>query len=249
MVRAVRHWVSPVVDPPALVQGLLGYPWYFADWIRYSRASGAERLRLRDAYPQLHDRTATTPIDVHYFYANGWAMRRIVALAPPLHMDVASQTMLVNLLSAVVPVVYVEYRAPAASLPGSTPVVGSLEALPFADRSLQSVSCLHVLDNVGLGRYGDRINPQAAAHGLAELGRVVAAGGSLFVAMPIGEPRVCFNAHRVFGPEEIPLQLPDFEMVEFSMVDDAGRYAERVRPESGRGNSYGCGFYWFRRKR
>jgi hypothetical protein len=60
---------------------------------------GAEPLRLADAYPQLHDRTGTTGIDAHYFYINGWAMRRIVAQRPAQHVDIGSETMFVNLLA------------------------------------------------------------------------------------------------------------------------------------------------------
>lgn len=230
-----------------LWQGLRGYFWYFSDWRRFARLSSDERLALRDAYPQLHDRTSTTAIDPHYFFANGWAMRRIAARAPRLHMDVASQTMFVNLLAAYVRVVFVDYRPLIERLAGLSPIGGSLANLPFADQSLASVSCLHVLDNVGLGRYGDPVDPGLARRGFAELARVVKPGGDLYVAVPVGVPRVCFNAHRIHDPLAVPAMVAGLDLVDFSLVTDAGEFVERVTPAAAKDSEYACGLYHFRR--
>lgn len=111
---------APICDPLRAFSGLLSYPRYFGDWWRYARLDGAESLRVADAFPQLGENTAITRVDPHYFYVNGWAMRRIVAQRPAQHVDIGSQTMFINMLGAVVPVTYVDYRPLEACIDGIT---------------------------------------------------------------------------------------------------------------------------------
>jgi len=66
-----------------------------------------------------------------------------------------------------------------------------------------SVSCLHALEHFGLGRYGDPVDPNGYARGVANLAGLVREGGALYLSVPIGVERVEFNAHRVFDPRRI----------------------------------------------
>lgn len=242
----IRCWLSPIVDPISFLRGLLAYPTYFSDWWHYTQLPGAERLRLTDAYPQLHERTKTTGIDAHYFYVNGWAMRRILSLRPLQHVDIGSQTMFVNLLSAVLPVVFVDYRPLEARVEGLTNLGGDILNLPFSDGSVESLSCLHVAEHIGLGRYGDTINAYGTRQACTELKRVLAPGGNLYFALPVGRPRVCFNAHRIHAPATILEYFTELELVEISGVHDNGRFVERVGPDEFNDSDYACGLFWFK---
>lgn len=246
-IRTARRWLAQVADPVWAIRGIRGFPRYFAEWCRYSRLSKADRVRLLDTYPQIHDRTETTSIDAHYFYANAWAMRRIIAMRPTFHVDVGSQVIFANLLSAVIPVVFADYRPLQAKLDGLMCLGASLLELPFADCSLASLSCLHVIEHVGLGRYGDPLDPQGTRKAARELARVLASGGGLFLVMPVGRPRVCFNAHRIYEAGEVREMISELELVEFSGVHDDGRYVERVELSAFQNSEYACGFFWFRR--
>jgi len=245
--RWVRNWLAQVADPVWAIKGGLGYLRYFADWARYSRLPNAETIRLADAYPQVHDRTRTSPIDVHYFYVNGWAMRRIVATSPRFHVDVGSLVIFSSLLGAVTPVIFVDYRPLVARLSGLRCLGGSLLALPFADRSVNSLSSLHVIEHIGLGRYGDPLDPEGTQKAMRELARVLAPAGNLFLATPVGQPRLCFNAHRVHAAEAIREMFPHLDLIEFSGIHDDGRYVERVELVEFKESEYACGLYWFQR--
>ena len=100
------------------MHGLRGLPRFFMDWRRYSRLRNAEPLHFADSYPQLHDRTSATPFDPHYFYASGWAMRHIVVNRPDRHVDVGSHNLFASLLSAVVQVIFLDYRPLTGRLRG-----------------------------------------------------------------------------------------------------------------------------------
>jgi predicted SAM-dependent methyltransferase len=115
------------------------------------------------------------------------------------------------------------------------------------DRSLSSVSCLHVIEHIGLGRYGDALDPAGTRKATRELARVLGPGGNLFLAAPVGKPRLCFNAHRIHSAQEIPEMVPELELVEFSGVHDGGRYVEQVELSAFQNSEYACGFFWFQR--
>ncbi len=244
--RIARYWLAPVFPVPRSIAAAGGFVRYLAEWRRYGRMAGAEPLKLEESYPCLFDRTATTPFagGTHYFYQAIWAAERIAAAAPSRHVDVGSDVQFVGMLAATTPVAFVDVRPLRKSgVPRLSPLAGDLERLPFAGRSVGSLSCLHVAEHVGLGRYGDWLNPHGTRRACEELARVLAPGGELYFSLPVGRPRVNFNAHRVHAPQSIPDYFPGLELVEFSVVDDAGNYRVGVTPEVAAGAEYACGLY------
>ena len=148
--RFAYRFTEQIADPIRATRGAAGYLSYVRDWWRYRRLEPAENVPLLDLYPQVHDRRAFTAIDAHYFYANGWAMRRITAARPRVHVDIASQVIFVNLLAAALPVMFVDYRPLERTTEGLRPVGANILALPFRDDSIRSLSSLHVAEHIGL---------------------------------------------------------------------------------------------------
>lgn len=245
--RTAYNWMAQFADPIRMMHALHNLIWYLNDWHGYSRFPGAEPVRLIDTWPQLHDRTGTTGIDFHYFYVNGGAIRRILNQRSAYHVDIGSQTMFANLLSAVLPVTFVDYRPLKARMDGLTNRSGDILNLPFSDESVESLSCLHEAEHIGLGRYGDPLKPHGTRQACAELQRVLAPGGNLYFAVPVGRPRVCFNGCRIHAPETIVEYFGGLELVEFSGVHDDGRYVERMNLDKFSGSHYACGMFLFHR--
>ena len=209
---------------------------------------GAERLNRADALPQLRDLSATTPYDPHYFHQAVWAMERIAATKPSRHVDVGSEVGFVGMVSAVVPVTFVDIRPLPVELARLESVAGDVAAgLPLESRSIESLSSLHVVEHVGLGRYGDELDPDGTRRACAELSRVLAAGGSLYLSLPVGRPRVCFNAHRIHEPRRILEYFPELDLVEFSAVDDSYQRVDGADLEEAATLDYGCGMFHLRR--
>ncbi len=174
-------------------------------------------------------------------------MRRIVARRPSRHVDVGSQVAFVNLLSAVVPVTFVDYRPLDVRIEGLDCRSGDILHLPFEDQSVESLSCLHVAEHIGLGRYGDPLNPHGTRQACAELQRILAPGGCLYFAIPIGRQRVCFNAHRTHAPATIAEYFWDLKLIELSAVHDDGRYVTEMPPDEFAASFYACGLFRFQR--
>lgn len=240
--------MEPYFDPIKAWKGVVASPRYFIEWRRYAHMPHAEKLHIADAYPQLHDRTINTLVEPHYFYLNGWAIRRILDQHPEQHVDIGSSIMFVNMLSAVLPVAFVDYRALKAKISGLNNISGDIQHLAFRDNSLSSLSCLHVAEHIGLGRYGDSLDPRGTRQACAQLTRVLAKGGNLYFALPVGRPRVCFNAHRIHSPETIVDYFAELELLEYSGVHDNGYFAEHVELNEFKESEYACGMFWFKKK-
>ncbi len=220
---------------------------YGLDWRRYQRLPGAGKLRFSNAWPCLFERTEKTRIDAHYFYQALWATRRIAADGPGGHIDIGSDYRWVGMLTTHVPVTFVDLRPLDASAPGLQSRSGDILQLPFDDRSVTSLSCLHVVEHVGLGRYGDTLDPAGTEKACRELARVLAPGGRLYLSLPVGRPKVCFNAHRILSPAAVPNLCGGLELVEFSVVNDAGQLIENAGPAGYADARYACGLYVFTR--
>jgi hypothetical protein len=197
----------------------------------------------------LEDKTATTGFDAHYVYLGAWAFRQIVTNRPERHVDIGAQLGWVTCLASVTKVVFLDVRPFPGSVQDLQSRAGDVLALPFGDRELNSLSCLHVAEHIGLGRYGDAIDPLGTRKAIGELARVLAVGGRLYFALPVGRPKVVFNAHRIHDPTTIVQWFGDegVRVEDFAAVDDSGRFCLHAEPRDLLDQRYACGMYLVRR--
>lgn len=201
--------------------------------------------------PCLDDNQATTPFDKHYLYHPAWAARILAKTKPPVHVDISSSLAFCSIVSAFIPIDFYDYRPAGIELDGLNSRSADLLHLPFADGALQSISCMHVVEHVGLGRYGDPLDREGDTKAMSELKRVTKQGGDLLLVVPVGEPRIVFNAHRIYSYEQIVQYFEGFELNEFSLITDFGQPEGMIvnaSPAMVPRQQYGCGCFWFRRR-
>ncbi len=242
--RTIQTWLTPVLHL-RLRSGLRGYARYVHDWRAYARLPGAEPLTLREALPCLHDRTAFSPTVGHYFYQDAWALRAVKRSETPLHVDVGSNVVYVSMVSAIAPTIFVDIRPLVTNLDNLNCLDGSILAMPFADNSLPSLSCLHVAEHIGLGRYGDPLDPGGTHKAARELARVLKPGGSLYFSLPLGRPRLCYNAHRVHAPDQILGYFSDLQLADFAAIVDGGSFKPAAQPAELVNSDFACGLFHF----
>ena len=243
----IYRWIQPIIDPVKL----FSIPKYFdfmADWLKYSRIKGAEKINLLDTQPCLYDKTKTTKFDAHYFYQDIWASRKIYESKVDRHIDVGSRIDFVGFLSSINKVTFVDIRPIETKLKNFEPIKGDILSLPFKDNSVSSLSCLHVAEHIGLGRYGDCIDHLGTKKACKELSRVLAKDGNLYFSLPLGKPRTCFNAHRVHSSEQILRYFNGLKLIEFSGVSDNGIFKENIDISAFNDADYACGLFHFRKK-
>jgi SAM-dependent methyltransferase len=192
-------------------------------------------------FPCVYDRTETTKIDPVYYYQDSWAFEHIVKRRPSFHVDVGSHHKYVSLLSKVLPVTMVDIRPLSVPLDSLNFRQGSILKMPYETGSVPSVSSLCVVEHIGLGRYGDALDPEGTEKALEELKRVVAPGGDLYLSIPLDdENRTYFNAHRAFAENYLVECFSPFEIVE-------KRYIYRRVFGKERQSGFGTGCYWLRK--
>lgn len=199
----------------------------------------------------LNDDTKFTSFDRHYVYHPAWAARILANTKPTFHVDISSSLYFCSIVSSFIPVHYYDYRPADLKLENLRSEAADLCALPFADESVQSLSCMHVVEHVGLGRYGDPLDPVGDIKAIAELKRALAVNGNLLFVVPIsGYPKVVFNAHRIYSYAQITDYFSDFKLIEFALVmDDANSvgFIRNATKEMADVQKYGCGCFWFRK--
>jgi SAM-dependent methyltransferase len=226
--------------------GGIGRLWGFgAEYRRYRRmnTNTAFVLRPSNIVPMLTDRTAVTPIEPIYFLQDTWCATKLGERRPVHHVDIGSSVKTMALIAQFVPVTFVDIRAVDLAVANFDFRAGSVLGLPFADSSVTSLSSLCVIEHIGLGRYGDPLDSNGSEKAAAELSRVLASGGDLYISVPVDrECRVCFNAHRAFTRDYLLSLFPGLELAEERYIYDRSIYPH-YEPDRG----FGTGLYHLRR--
>ena len=75
------------------------------------------------------------------------------------------------------------------------------------------VSIISTLEHIGLGRWGDPIDPDGDIKTMQEIRRVLKMGGHCILTIPFGYPAVVFNLHRIYDEGRIKTIGEGFEIV------------------------------------
>lgn len=204
-----------------------------------------------DRYPCLDDRTKTTGFDRHYIYHPAWAARILAKTRPAKHVDFSSTLNFATMLSAFIPVDFYDYRPADVRLTDLNSLSADLLNLPFENNSLESISCMHVVEHIGLGRYGDPIDYDGDLKAMRELRRVLKPNGNLLFVVPVGKPKIMFNAHRIYSYEQVMEYFSELKLESFALIkegqDEGGLNFSATGVDVAE-EQYGCGCFWFVKK-
>jgi hypothetical protein len=230
-----------------IVSTITNYSRFMSDYFRYRKlsAAGGEKIRLADFTPILHERTSTQGFDYHYFYQGVWAFKKIQESGVKHHVDIGGNLSMVAYLTCITHVTYIDIRPFEAGLENYESKKGSILNIPYPDLAINSLSCLHVAEHIGLGRYGDDIDPEGTKKACEELERVLAINGNLYFSMPVGKPKTCFNAHRIHSPIQVLDFFRKLTLKELSGVTDNGRFVRNIDMSVLENADYACGLFHF----
>lgn len=207
-------------------------------------------VKWQDRYPCLDDKTKTTGFDRHYLYHPAWAARVLAETKPAEHIDISSTLGFATMLSAFIPVRFYDFRPADVRLSNLNSVAGNIVDLPFENNSVPSMSCMHVVEHIGLGRYGDPMDPDGDLKAISELTRVLAIDGNLLFVVPVGKPKIMFNAHRIYSYEQVLEYFTGLKLVSFALIserqEDGGLNFEATGDDVA-AQEYGCGCFWFKK--
>jgi SAM-dependent methyltransferase len=227
---------------------LIQTPFILADYFSFKRlADDRFSLHIQNAYPCIRDKTIQTGFDRHYVYFTAWAVRKIHELMPATHVDISSTLYFASTVSAFVPVEFYDYRPADLQLSGLQTGEMDITKLSFEDDSVASLSSMHVVEHIGLGRYGDPIDALGDVRAAQELARVLAHGGQLLFVVPVGRDAVIeYNAHRIYSYQAVLDLFPELQLKEFSVIlEKSGGIIENAQPQDIENERYACGCFVF----
>jgi Caenorhabditis protein of unknown function, DUF268 len=228
-------------------------PRFLRDLKRWKRQGG----RVSSMYPVLSDwSTQAGSASGAYFHQDMLVARRIYEARPQRHVDVGSRfDGFVAHVAVFREIDVLDIRPMESTIRNVRFIQADLmQTSPELVASTDSLSCLHALEHFGLGRYGDPIDPGGHLKGFESLINILKPGAAFYLSFPIGRPMVEFNAHRVFGSDDV-LSWPGSELLRlerFDYVDDRGALHEDVAVAEVRTQcadlKHGCGIYTFKRR-
>jgi hypothetical protein len=231
---------------------IIKIPRFLMEFIKFKSEARQWSCNFKDMLPMLNDDTSVMGFDAHYVYHTGWAARVLKEIDPIQHIDISSSIMFCSVASAFIPIKHYDYRQPILKMSQLDCGSQDLSKLTFLDNSIESLSCMHVIEHIGLGRYGDPINASGDEVAASELMRVLAPGGSLLVVLPLAErARIRFNGHRIYSFQRVIKIFSGLELIEFSFMNDAkeNKFTRFASQEDIVGSDYGCGCFVFRKQK
>ena len=196
-------------------------------------------------YPVFTDKNAASgQAKGHYFHQDLLIARRIYNNKPGKHVDIGSRVDgFVAHVAVFREIEIVDIRKLNSNVDNISYMQSDL--MLALDKKYynycDSLSCLHVLEHFGLGRYGDDIDYYGYLKGFANLSHMLQKGGKLYISVPIGPQRIEFNAHRVFSVKYlVNLIQNEYRIDRFSYVDDRGDLFDNVSLDKNVHNNFGC---------
>jgi hypothetical protein len=198
-----------------------------------------------------NDASIGTEFDRHYIYHPAWAIRKLKDCKVEKHIDISSILSFSANLSAFIPVQFYDYRPANLVLDRLETGSEDLTHLSFSNNSVTSLSCMHTIEHIGLGRYGDPIDYNGDIKAINELCRVLAPNGILLIVVPVGkENKIVFNAHRIYESKSFIQYFENngLRLKEFTLIPDNESDGHLVLNPSDDlllRQNYGCGCFYF----
>lgn len=210
------------IDIVRMLQTARGLPRYCRDCIRF-RAIKPDGwpLSFRPYLSDFFDSSGR--VTVHYFKQDIFVAREIHRYRPRRHIDIGSRVDgFISHLAVFMKVEIIDIR-PNRKL---DPQIRFLQADvcvvdPAQVGWTDSISCLHTIEHIGLGRYGDPIGADPWVEAVDRIFGLLETGGLAYLSMPIGRKRIEFNAHRIFDLQELlGLMATKGKILKVALIDD-----------------------------
>jgi hypothetical protein len=192
-------------------------------------------------------------VDKHYFLLDIFIANLIFKKKPKKHLDLGSRfDGFVSHLASFRKVDVMDLRRNRKDLININFIKNNFLTKPkknFKER-YDSLSSLHVIEHIGLGRYGDQIQVNGHKIAFRNVINYLKKNGLFYFAVPIGKKTITmFNAQRIFAPKEILKWSDKIELVNFHFIDDEGKLKTNISTNDRNllKQHYACGIYIFKK--
>lgn len=186
-----------------LVTSFTRCPAFLYDYFSFIlKFKGKEKIFLQPCLHDKYDRAGD--IDHEYFWQDLLVAQRVMEMDSDVnHCDVGSRIDgFVAHVASMRKIIVSDIRPTSVEIPNVHFIRNDL-LHSTVEEEFELVTCLHTIEHIGLGRYGDSITLNGWKIGLASLAKMVKTNGVLIVTCPIGKSAVRFNANYIISPIDI----------------------------------------------
>lgn len=243
MIKSIYRFFREIGIDFRKFKNLFGIYRYIRDFSRFKGLGG----RISNIHMCLQDwNESSGSAGGHYFHQDLLIAQKIFKSNPKNHIDIGSRVDgFVAHVASFRKIDVLDIRPQKNNIQNINFIQGDLTSLDknFYN-SYDSVSCLHTLEHIGLGRYGDKLDIQGHIRAIENIKLIVQSNGTLYISVPISKnERTEFNAHRVFKIGTILKYFNDWKLVSFSYVDDQGNLHKNINlDENSKNNSFNLKF-------
>ncbi len=225
---------------------------YISDIYKFRQNGG----KIRNLYPVLEDYYADAGGNIknHLFHSDLLTSQYVFENKPENHLDVGSRIDgLVAQIAAFRKLDVFDVRN-ADLDPHKNINFIKVDLLREQSQKLKlkydSISSIGCLAHIGLGRYGEEINPNGHLEGIKKVSELAKSKCMIYVLAPVGKSGVEFNAHRVFNPKEFSNYFKEVgcDLRYFHLINDYGDLKLNSNLEDAENLNFGGGYYVFEKK-
>lgn len=215
------HWIACQLgfDFFKFFKSLKGIVRYFLDYYTFKKMSD-QIINIKPCINDYYEESGD--INSEYFWQDLFVAQLIYKDMPENHIDIGSRIDgFVAHVASYRKIDVIDIRPIFTKIPNVNFLQADLMSKNLTNlNSYNSLSCLHTLEHFGLGRYGDRIDPNGYLLGIKNMSNLILPNGKFYLSTPIGRERVEFNANRVFDPSAIINSIINegFKLYEFYTI-------------------------------
>ena len=221
--------------------------WYQDDYLEFKRLLGENSdFPIKDDNPCLDDKYDNAGTwDGHYFYQDLYVAQKVYENNPVKHVDIGSRIDgFVTHVASFRKIELLDIRKMTSNIPNVTfKQIDLMDEKNIPSDYCDSISSLHALEHFGLGRYGDKLDPDGHLKGFKNITKMLKPGGAFYFSVPLGPQRIEFNAHRVFSLSYLRDWLSaDYDVVSFAYIDNGVLHQNVSLTDELIKNNCGCKF-------
>lgn len=223
--KLFRYLIAISLNPLLILRSIKRLPWFFSQKRQFKKLMKNSNTSF-EIMPFLFDHDEQAGTLNEYFWQDLLVAKKIIEQNPKKHIDIGSRIDgFISHLACVREIEVLDIR----------PISSVIENVKFTQWDINNpkeefnyssdcVSCLHTLEHLGLGRYGDKLDPDGWKKGLNSISKLIAKSGQLWLSVPLGNEKIVFNAHRIFNPKTIVnfSNTLDLHLNEFYFLTNGG---------------------------
>ena len=223
---------------------------YYKQYTLFKKLGG----KVKNFYPMLDDFNENAGnIKNHLFHADLLTSQNVFRSRPMKHLDIGSRIDgVVAQIASFRKLELLDIRdidiSPHQNISFIKKDLLQIEEVKDDDK-YDSISSIGCIAHVGLGRYGDKIDPDGYKKAIKTINILSKDNSTIYILVPVGKEGVEFNAHRIFNPKEIIKEFKkyNFYLQEFNLIDDEGNLILNSGLDETKNLNFGGGYFVFKK--